>query len=611
MIKFTNFRKSKLLLFMLLALFAGGVSPAWAETLTETFDDVTVTSRYLLSNGWIMVHSNGNYQGFGGSYDYQIKSGNYDGGTGSSLYCSYSDNSEYVVIPTKLSGSFTYYVKRAESTNGTVDFFEATKDGDNFTITTTKLATTSTSSSWASKSFDLGDEGKYVAIRLLKSRIDQISATVFSEASGPAMVVKDGSAVESPYNYSFGLTSAGTTKTFTLSNPGTEAAHVSVTHTGSFGVELSAAYIPANGEITLTVTMPDATGDDVITISSTSDAIEDFVINVSGTVKDANKLWCNFSEGIPDGWTNSGNWSVLNTGAGEGTSGAGYAYNTSYGTNKLMYTPLVTIAEGEKLFLMAKGNSSTASWNVLKIQYSADGNTWITAKDLTGITNSWQSVEVTEIPAGNWYVGFYGSYAYFTDIYGGTESTSPVLSLSQNSYDFGLISTSTTTPEAITITNTGKSALTGMSITSDNPNFTVEVADGATTIAENGGTASFTVTMSPNATGAQSATITIKSYNADDLTSTVTGAVMKDGVMTVEFDTDELAGWTKAGNTSFNSSEEAAYFYYSTNTLTSPKLNFVTGDFVVVNAKMASSSGYVTVKGSADGISQRPDPLQS
>ncbi|MBQ5381724.1 MAG: hypothetical protein IIU42_03690, partial [Ruminococcus sp.] len=71
----------------------------------------------------------------------------------------------------------SYYAKRAESSNGTITFFEATKDGDTFTIGS-QLATTSTSSSWGDpKSFDLGTSGKYVAIQLIKSRIDQISAS--------------------------------------------------------------------------------------------------------------------------------------------------------------------------------------------------------------------------------------------------------------------------------------------------------------------------------------------------------------------------------------------------------------------------------------------------
>ena len=39
--QFIHFKKAKLLLTALIALFAGGMSPAWADTLTENFDEVT------------------------------------------------------------------------------------------------------------------------------------------------------------------------------------------------------------------------------------------------------------------------------------------------------------------------------------------------------------------------------------------------------------------------------------------------------------------------------------------------------------------------------------------------------------------------------------------
>ena len=367
-------RKSTLLLFTLVALFAGGVSPAWGDTLTETFDAVTVSSRYLLSNGWVMVHNGGNYQGFGGSYDYQIKSGNYDSETGNSLYCNYSDNNEYVVIPTKLSGTFTYYAKRADS-NGTIDFFEATKSGETFTVTATQLATTSTSSSWSSKSFDLGSDGKYVAIRLLKSRIDQISATIFEEASGQAFTVKDGATViSSPYAYSFGLATAGTTKKFTLSNPGTEATPISVDVSGANGftaaIEDNATTIPAGGEKTLTITMPDATASGSIVVTPTGDGLSAFTFNISGTKRDASKVYESGFTSLPEDWTTSGSWYY---------SAANGAYTTAWylSSNARLITPKLTIAEGEKFFVEAKGYSTDyTSYQHLQMQYSADGSTW-------------------------------------------------------------------------------------------------------------------------------------------------------------------------------------------------------------------------------------------
>ena len=438
---------------------------------------------------------------------------------------------------------------------------------------------------------------------LPKTTFTYESATV----EGPGFVVKDGSTkLSSPYAYSFGLTTAGTTKTFKLTNPGTAATPISVDVTGANGftaaVEDNATSIPAGGEKTLTITMPNATASGSVVVTPTGDGLSAFTFNVSGTAKDPSKLWCDFTSDLPSGWDNTGGWAISNSGADGITSGGGYASNTSYGTNKRMFTPLVTIAEGEKLYLMVKGHGSTASWNKLYIQYSANGTDWTTAKSLESITNTWQSVEVTEIPAGNWYIGFYGSYAYFTDIYGGTESTAPVLSLSQSSYDFGLINENTTST-AITITNTGKSELTGMNLVSSNAAFTFNVTDNATTIAPNGGTATFTVTMSSANAGTKNGTITIKSGNADDLVLNVSGAVMKAGTTTAIFNDATLAGWTKAGNTNYNNTEEAAYFYYSTNTLTSPKVTIVADDFLAVNAKMASEYGYVTVQGSIDGSS--------
>jgi hypothetical protein len=143
-----------------------------------------------------------------------------------------------------------------------------------------------------------------------------------------------------------------------------------------------------------------------------------------------------------------------------------------------------------------------------------------------------------------------------------------------------------------------------MNLVSSNAAFTFNVTDDATTIAPNGGTATFTVTMSSANAGTKNGTITIKSGNADDLVLNVSGAVMKAGTTTAVFNDATLAGWTKSGNTSFNEGETAAYFYYSdTNYLTSPKVTIVADDFLAVNAKMASAYGYVTVQGSIDGSS--------
>lgn len=509
-------------------------------------------------------------------------------------------------VPNSATGvNVSFYYKNYSSSYAEtfqVGYSTTTNDVENFTFGD---VITASDAQWTLYQNSFPTDVKYVCIKYTSNDqyylyIDDIN--ISCTISGPALSVYDGDAnISTGYDYNFGLATAGTQKSFTLKNSGTESQTISVKSvTGGYTAEVSdGGVLAAEGEITLTIGMADTTGDGVVTIQSSADGINDFVINVSGTVRDANKMWCNFSDGLPTGWTNSGNWTINNSGADGTTSGGGYAANTSYGSNKLMYTPLVTIAEGEKLYLQIKGHGSTATWNKLTIQYSADGMNWQNAKVLESITNVWQSLEVTEIPAGNWYIGFYGSYVYFTDIYGGQESTAPVLNLSQGSFNFGLISENTTS-EPFTITNSGKSALTGLKATSDNENFTVAITDNATTIAANGGTATFTVTMKSVTPGAQSATITISSDNADNLVFAVSGAVAKEGTTTVDFNDNELpARWEKSGNTSF--SDGCAYFYYSyNNMLNSPKVKFEDGDFLVIKAKMASSYGYVTVNGSAD-----------
>ena len=602
----TLLNKSRWLFVCLLSFMMtlGGASSAWADTYTETFDAVTVTSRYLLSNGWIMVHNNGNYQGFGGSYDYQIKSGNYDGETGNSLFCDYSDNNEYVVIPTKLSGTFSYYVKRSSSSNGTITFFEATKEGDVFTVTNTQLAASSTSSSWSSKSFELGDEGKYVAIRLLKSRIDQISATIYQEASGSGFAVKDGSAtIASPYAYNFGLATAGTTKVFKLANPGTAETPITIDVTGANGftatVESNATSIPAGGEKELTITMPAASASGSIVVTPTGDGLSSFTFNVSGTIRDANKVYEYGFTALPEDWTTSGTWYY---------SEANGAYTTVWylTSNARLVTPKLTIAEGEKFFVEAKGYStSNTSYQHLQMQYSADGTTWTNFGAEPSLDPSnWNTFEFTGVPAGNYYIAINASQADIRMFYGGELPNEPKMVVTQpTSLAFGVVDKDATAPtKTFTIANTGKATLEGINVTSSNAAFTISGAP--TSLAANG-SAEVTITMSAATVGVFSSQITVSATGMDNVQFTVTGVVMPDGAFVIDFNDNALpAGWGNNASYKWNFTDGKAYCT-SAAELTSPKLQFAEGDFFIINATSYDDydNNYIEITGSVDGSS--------
>lgn len=590
-------KKSKCLLLALLAVIAGSASPIWAETMTETFDNVTVTSRYLLSNGWVMVHNGGNYQGFGGSYDYQIKSGNYDGESGNSLSCDYSDNNEYVVIPTKLCGTFTYYVKRSSSSNGTVTFFEATKDGDDFTVTSTQLASTSTSSAWASKSFELGDEGKYVAIRLTKSRIDQITATVYEDAEGPALVVKDGETkLTSGYNYDFGVAAAGTTKTFTLANPGTADLTVEISETGYYNATLSATTIAAGSEVTLTVTMPStsagySTGSEITITPADGSGIENFILNVVGVVRDMNKVYESGFTALPEDWTTTGSWYY---------SEANGAYTTVwYLTSEArLITPLLNISEDEIFFVEAKGYStSNTSYQHLQMQYSADGTTWTNFDSEPELDPSnWQTFSFTGVPAGKYYIAINASQADIRMFYGGELPQEPKMVVTQpESLDFGVIAEATV--KTFTIANTGLATLEGINVTSSNSSiFSIT---GAPTSLAAGESAEVTITMAATTTGALSSDITVSATGMEDVQFTVTGVVLPEGLMVVDFNGGLPEKWSNSGWT-FN--EGMATGKSSSSQLFTPILRFTEGDIVAIKAQCTDNdkSDYLRIIGSDD-----------
>ena len=80
--------------------------------------------------------------------------------------------------------------------------------------------------------------------------------------------------------------------------------------------------------------------------------------------------------------------------------------------------------------------------------------------------------------------------------------------------EFGLVAVNGSLARTFTIVNTGNAALTIGSIMSNNGLFAVTGAP--TSVAANGGSATFTVTFTPTALGVQNATITVNSNDCDE-----------------------------------------------------------------------------------------------
>jgi len=423
-----------------------------------------------------------------------------------------------------------------------------------------------------------------------------VTYTEYVQADGPALAVKDGSTkLTSPATYNFGLATAGTTHTFTLSNPGTEDLTVSVSETGNFGAALSATTITAGGEVTLTVTMPEATGSSAVTITPASGSgIDPFVINVSGTVRDPNKIFVDFNENaMPSTWSFDSGWSVNST-THHATISSTAAYIRS---GKI-------VSEGEEIIISYQGNGTT-SW------YSYSGYspvlTVFTATNGNGTDADWddgQSVSISDneahtatftIPASAKYIAIYGKYLDIDFIYGLAEPNEPYMVVTQPaSLDFGIITEATA--KTFTIANTGKATLEGISVASSNDIFTI--SDAPTSLAA-GASQEVTITMAASTTGALSSDITVSATDMDNVEFTVTGTVLPDGMSKEEFTDGLPTNWTNASWTFANGiatgKSSSAY-------LTTPKLVFADGDMIVLKARRYDSdtSDYLTVQGSSD-----------
>ena len=568
-------------------LFAALLSLTWgtmkAETLTANFNSG-------LPEGWSIVG------------DLTRNSDRARSGSGV-WTSSKSDNANYLITEA-VEGSITFYARAYnKNANAYVFIYEYTGSALGETLYTSANMKTSSTPSWSSYTASLGSYKGQVAIALNYTAIDDVTYTQMEAVEGPALAVKDGETkLTSPYAYNFGLTVAGTEKVFTLNNPGTTDLSVSVSETGNFGATLSASTIAAGGEATLTVTMPSTSGSSTVTITpAAGSGIDPFVINVSGTIRDANKVYLDFADGqMPEGWTSVGLGSYTSD-SYAWTASTGYvgisASSSSY--SQAFTSPKLVFAKDEQVFFeTAKYGSSTWYNPSIVVEYSLDGTTWtaIGSSFTDDVYGTWTPRSVTIPVEGVKYIRFNGWYVYLRNIYGGELAQEPNMVVTQPaSLDFGVISEATA--KTFTIANTGHATLEGINVTSSYAAFTIT---GAPTSLEAGASAEVTITMAATTTGALSSDITVSATGMADVQFTVTGVVLPEGMMVVDFNDNELpANWTNASWTFANG---AATGKSSSAYLTTPKLIFKDGDLLVIKAKRADSDAtdYITIQGSDD-----------
>lgn len=573
-----NFNKRKVALSLMAALAWGGVSSAWADN--ADFENA-------LPEDWEAVGTMTYYE--------RPKTGSYS--IGNSEGSGWDTNRGNYIKTTMLEGDISLWLRSyKDRTTGYVVLFKLSDDGE--TVGDKLVAFSSSSATFAEKTYTLSEPTR-LAIVINYAHLDNMTYTPYVQTDGPALTVKDGTKkLSSPYAFDFGLATAGTTKTLTLSNPGTKAVEGLAVSANDFNATLSATTIAAGGEATLTITMPETTASNTFTLSSTTTGIEPFVFNISGTVKDPNKVYLDFADGqMPDGWTSV----KIGSYASDWTVSTGYAGVSGYGSSyeAAFTSPKMNFQEGETIFFKtSKNGSSSLTTPTFKVQYSIDGNTWTTigSEYTDDVYGTWTQRSVTIPTAEAKYIRFSGWYFRLTEFYGGELPNEPKMVVTQpESLDFGVITEATT--KTFTIANTGKATLEGINVVSSNEAFTVI---GAPTSLASGASQEVTVTMSAANAGALSSNITVSATGMEDVTFTLTGAVMPEGAFVVDFNDNALpAGWENASWTFANG---AATGKSSSAYLTTPSLVFSEGDIIVIKAKRADNDAtdYITIQGSSD-----------
>lgn len=441
--------KSRYLLLFLFALIVGSGS-AWADELIENFNSLTVSGT-TLSNGWFVQGATLGTQGSSkdnwGSYQYELVSRDAEGtSTYKSLVAAYGSQSGYVVIPVELTGTISFSIAGVKYNQaGSYSIHSVTKDGNNYVVgsaiksgsVSAKSNSSASFGSWTTISYDYSTNHSMIALMFNKAAIDNFSATIYEDTSGPGFAVKDGSTtLSSPYAYNFGLATAGTEKEFTLSNPGTEATPIAVDVTGANGftaaVEGNATSIPAGGQKTLTITMPEATASGSIVVTPTGAGLSAFTFNVSGTLRNPNKVYLDFAGGtMPEGWTSvqTGSYSSYSWTAATGyigTSGTSASYTHAFTSPKLVF------AKDEVVMFKSARYNNKNYWDEpytssIVVEYSLDGSAWtaIGSAFTDDAYGAWTQRSVTIPVDGVQYIRFNGYDICLTEIYGGQLPLNP------------------------------------------------------------------------------------------------------------------------------------------------------------------------------------------
>ncbi len=391
----------------------------------------------------------------------------------------------------------------------------------------------------------------------------------------------------------FGFVAEAQQQKYYIKNTGTGQIDLTIEQADGFTAAVDDAALTENEKATLTINMAATEGlhDGTITVTAknhdTDAVLGTFEVALNGAVA-GSKNDVNFASlsDVPAGW-DKGSWTVTEN---------SYVQNTT-GTAQELTTATYTVGAGETLLVEAQGTSSYNE-TTLTYSYKAGEADWTEAVSIGTVTyNNWKVYAITGVPTGDAKVKFSGTYVRIRRIYGFTAKVEPFMVFAEDgtTKSFGMI-TAKATSDAYTITNSGTALLDNLSVTCNNANFEIAVADNATSIAA-GGNVTFTVALKTTALGSQSGTVTIAGTGVESKTLNVKGYVADNTKIFTTF-TALPDRWT---NSSWTFDANGATATSSSSKLETPKIIVAEGQKLAISAKLQySGSYYVTINGSSD-----------
>ena len=467
---------------------------------------------------------------------------------------------------------------------------QVSTNGDSWS--TVETFTNDVYGTWTTRSVTIPASTKYIRFIGWYIYLTNIYGGAYSNAPVMAVTASD---------HAFGMVDEAAETTFTIQNKGKSTlTDVSVVASSNdFTITGAPATIAAGEEVTVTVTMSAATAgakEGTITVSAPEQ--ETVTFNVSGYVMD-NTLFTETFDGnaLPDGWENSG-WTFSN-GAAVGSY--------SYGANKILTTPALTVAEGEKMALeVRKVNSGNYT---LPIYVSKDGGDFalhqtIAAADLDYL--EYRVFFIEGLEAGSYQIRFMGDGVQINAVNGfHLDENAPLLSVSPTT-DAAFGKKTASDSKEYTITNTGTGTLV-VDIASNSSDFTVSPAH--LEVTDEPQTFTITFNYAEGNYGPKEGVITITPTYNEDATVTINALAkaVDPNAWDEDFEEGEIPlGW-EANNFTVGAFDKTALnntkVAKATNkggTLTTPRLEAKAGDVLTWEAYIVWSDEGFTVEYSND-----------